>query len=126
MRLNVGDTISCRIRSSSIVGPYKNYDEIKSFMIVAVDDHGYYLYVPHYYCLSGCVVANEYRCKNLNIDKKYLHEDIIYIKENMVAAVECKQDGLQCKICGEFFPYSVANQGDGSLICYSCRLNPYH
>lgn len=125
-KLNVGDTISCRLRSANIVGPYRSYDEIKTFVIVAVDEQGYYLYVPHYIYINDCVVADFYRCKALGIDSKYINENIVYILENMIASVERKQDGLQCKICREFFPYSVANQADGSLVCYSCRQNPYH
>ena len=125
-KLKPGDTISCRVKSALIVSPYRSYDEIKTFTIIASDDHGYYLYVPHYYCLKGCVVADQYRCKKLGIDKKYIGEDIIHIQENMIASVDRKQDGIVCKICREFFPYAAANQEDGTLICFSCRQNPYH
>jgi len=30
--------------------------------------------------------------------------------------------GHNCKDCGEFYPYAIANQLDGTLICYSCRI----
>jgi hypothetical protein len=30
-------------------------------------------------------------------------------------------DGLSCKNCGNFYPFSEPNQEDGTLICYSCR-----
>jgi formylmethanofuran dehydrogenase subunit E len=30
-------------------------------------------------------------------------------------------NGMNCKDCGEHYPYAEANQSDGSLICYSCR-----
>jgi len=72
------------------------------------------------------LMVNQTRCKALNIDPKFLDEEMVYIKENIVASVVTRQDGLQCKICKEFFPYSVANQEDGCLVCYSCRQNPYH
>lgn len=32
-----------------------------------------------------------------------------------------KEDGCACKKCKNFFPMAVANQEDGTLICYSCR-----
>jgi hypothetical protein len=34
-------------------------------------------------------------------------------------------DGTFCCKCGIFYQYAEPNQDDGSLICYSCRDNPY-
>jgi hypothetical protein len=34
-------------------------------------------------------------------------------------------DGMLCKKCSVFFEFAEPNQEDGSLICYSCRNNPY-
>src|SRR5258706_13528155 len=124
-KLKPGDRVDCRVKASTIVSPYKSYDEIKTFEIVAIDNHGYYLYVPHYYALKGTSIANKHQCKALGIDKKFLDEHIVYIQENMVAHVHDKMDGLSCKICREFFQYAASNQSDGTLICYSCRQNPY-
>lgn len=124
-RLKPGDRVDCRVKSATIVSPYKNYDEIKTFEIVAADGHGYYLYVPHYYFLKGSVVADEYRSKSLGIDKRFLNENIIFIQENMIATVQEKLDGMACKICHEFYSYAEPNQKDGTLICFSCRGNPY-
>lgn len=125
-KLKVGDTISCRVKSAVIVGPYRHYDEIKSFVIVATDEHGYYLFVPHYYYLKNCIVADKYKCKTLGIEKRYLDENIILIQENLVASIDSKKDGMSCKICKEFYPYATANQEDKTLICFSCKQNPYH
>jgi len=124
-KLKPGDRVDCRVKASTIVSPYKSYDEIKTFEIVAKDGHGYYLYVPHYYHLKDTKVADKHRCKELGIDKKFQDENIVYIQENLVAFVHDRLDGLACKICKEFYQYSSANQEDGSLICYSCRQNPY-
>lgn len=30
-------------------------------------------------------------------------------------------DGFPCKKCQNFFPQAVANQNDGTMICWSCR-----
>jgi hypothetical protein len=32
------------------------------------------------------------------------------------------KDGCKCKKCKEFFPYAEANQPDGTLVCYGCRV----
>jgi len=33
------------------------------------------------------------------------------------------KDGCDCKKCKQYYPYSVPNQPDGSMVCYACR-NP--
>lgn len=124
-RLKPGDRIDCRVKSATIVSPYYNYDEVKTFEIVAADSNGYYLYVPHYYHLKGTVKADAYRCKSLGIDKKFLDENIVFINESLIANVQQRLDGLFCKSCREFYQFAEPNQSDGSLICFSCRSNPY-
>jgi hypothetical protein len=34
-------------------------------------------------------------------------------------------DGMFCRKCQSFYQFAEANQKDGSLICYTCRKNPY-
>lgn len=34
-------------------------------------------------------------------------------------------DGMFCRKCQAFYQYAEANQPDGTLLCYSCRSNPY-
>lgn len=34
-------------------------------------------------------------------------------------------DGLVCQKCKTFYNFAEPNQPDGSLICYSCRQDPY-
>jgi len=34
-------------------------------------------------------------------------------------------DGMFCISCGNFYKYAEANQEDGSMVCYTCRINPY-
>ena len=124
-KLKTGDCVSCRVKSAVIVGPYRSYDDIKSFVIVSVDDYGYYLFVPHYYTLKNSIVCDRCKIRNLDIDPKYLDENIVYIQENLVAAIESINMGISCKICKEHFPYAESNQDDGSMLCFSCRANPY-
>jgi hypothetical protein len=33
--------------------------------------------------------------------------------------------GMFCRKCKTFYKYAEGNQPDGSLLCYSCRSNPY-
>jgi hypothetical protein len=113
------------VEASAIVSPYGSYDDTCSFVIIAKDKEGYYLYVPHYYNLKNSVVADQYKCKALGIDKKFLNENMVYVSEKMVASVVKRDEGTNCKVCKEFTRFAEANQPDGSFICYSCRCNPY-
>jgi len=125
MRLKAGDTISCMVKASAIVSPYGSYDETCSFVIVAKDSEGYYLFVPCYQNLKNSVVADRYFCKKMLIDKRYLNENVVYISEKMIASIIKRDEGLNCANCREFVKWAEPNQEDGTFVCYGCRLNPY-
>lgn len=124
-KLKPGDRIDCRVKSAAIVSPYHEYDEVMTFEIVASDNYGYYLYVPHYIYIKGCNKADKMQCRHLSIDKKFLDENIVYINATSIARVVYVMDGMSCRHCKEFYPMAEANQEDGTLLCYSCRQDPY-
>lgn len=124
-KLKPGDCIDVRVKDATIVGPYDNYDEVKTFQIIAKDKYGYYLYIPSYYLIKNTYRADIYQCQQLKINSRFLNEEFIYIKEKMVLKVHSILDGMTCSNCHEFFNMAEPNQDDGTLICYSCRLNPY-
>ncbi len=125
-KLKPGDRVDCRVKTSTIVSPYRDYDEIKTFEIVASDAHGYYLFVPVYMNINGSVTADDRQCRLLNIDKRFLNEQMVYVQENLIANVNCIMDGMTCCKCGEFYAMSEANQPNGTMICWACRKNPYY
>ncbi len=56
--------------------------------------------------------------------------DLFSLVERMDLFVEkCKKkpspDGMNCCKCKNFFQFAEPNQDDGSLICFSCKANPY-
>ena len=123
-KLKPGDRISCKIRSGHVVNAYESdWEEKRTFEIVAADNRGYYIYVPHYVYLKGGLKINEYNSKNYGIDKKFIGEVILYISENSVVDVETKADGLNCVNCKEFYP--MAECEDFVFICWLCRNYPY-
>lgn len=125
IKLRAGDRIDCRVKLATIVSPSMDYDEIKTFEIVAEDECGYYLYVPSYYYLKNTTKADKMCCRRLGIDARFTDENIIFIQGNLIARVSYILDGLSCCKCKEFFRMAEANQDDGTLICYTCRFNPY-
>lgn len=124
-KLKPGDKIDVRIKAATIVSPYKEYDEVRTFEIVSIDAHGYYVFVPAYVNISKSMIADVYQCKHLGIDKRFLDEQIIYIQENQIYRVSAVLDGMSCTVCQEFYPMAEPNQENGSLICYACRRNLY-
>jgi len=49
--------------------------------------------------------------------------DTITLKEHEVSTViKSNSDGMNCSFCKEHYPYAEANQPDGTLKCYSCRI----
>lgn len=123
--LKPGDRVDCCIRFSSIVSPYRQHDEVRTFEIVATDEFGYYLFVPGYIYIKGSVKADSFQCKVLGINPRFLNEQIIYIQDNLINNVHSVMDGATCSRCKEFYTMAEANQDDGTMICWSCRKDPY-
>jgi len=123
-QLKPGDRVNCRVKQNTIVNPYKECDSITTFEIVSTDKYGYYLYVPPYIMLKGTVKADRYQCKRLEINKKFLDCDIIFIQSSMICKVHSILDGMNCPKCHEFYEMASPNQDDGTFICWSCRNYP--
>ena len=75
--------------------------------------------------MSTYQIADKYRCNTLNIDYKFLDEQIIYVSQNQIYKVSKIMDGMKCCNCQEFFDMAEPNQDDGTLICYACRVKPW-
>lgn len=123
-QLKPGDRIDCRVKEATIVSPYKEYDELITFEIVAVDKYGYYLFVPTYRSIHKSFKADKYQCKSLGIDKRFLDENVVYIRQNLVARISFILDGMRCTECNEFFPMAEPNQEDDTMVCWACRNYP--
>ena len=61
-------------------------------------------------------------------DNDYVPNQALYtygkaVRRTLPVAIQIMNglDGFPCKRCTNFFPYALANQDDGTLICWSCR-----
>ena len=124
-RLKPGDHINCCIKDCIVVSPYQEYDDVLTFEIVSKDNFGYYVYVPHYIMLKGTFQFNENQCKKLNIDRRFYNQTFTHIQDKFIQQVKSVLDGMCCIKCGEFFIMAAPNQDNGTLICYSCKVNLY-
>jgi hypothetical protein len=121
-----GDRVICRVRHHRIVSTSAlQYEEEKVFEIVGVDSNGYFLYVPDYYHLRDTVLITKITCVSLNILERFVDSQMIYILSSYVVGMHSELNGCLCKQCGEFYFFAQPNRGDGTLVCWSCRADPY-
>jgi hypothetical protein len=64
------------------------------------------------------------------IQEKKANIDLLSLADRIELFLENKRkrkypDGMICQKCKLFYEFADSNQKDGSLICYSCRSNPY-
>jgi hypothetical protein len=58
--------------------------------------------------------------KQINLNKKYLEDNILYVSEGNVYKIKSQLDGCTCSRCKVFYYQAVSNQEDESFICWSC------
>jgi hypothetical protein len=124
-KLKAGDRVSCKLKESKIVSPYATYDDIRTFEIISVDEKGYFLFIPSYIFIKESFKIDNYSYKRIGVPPKYIGDDSIHIDDGGVYQVAFIMEGQCCKRCSEFFDYAEVNQPDGSMMCWSCRKDPY-
>jgi len=126
VKLKPGDRVSCRLKEGMIVNPYRSdFDDIKTFDIIASDSAGYYLFVPPYTYIKGSEEVDSFLLKKVKFDKKYLGDEVVYISESLVYKIVSQMDGCQCSRCKEFSYKAAPNQKDGTFLCWRCRDDPF-
>lgn len=64
------------------------------------------------------------------VQNNHAHLDLSVLVDRIEVFLDNKRkrkfpDGMVCKKCQGFFEFAEPNQSDGSLLCYTCRTNPY-
>jgi hypothetical protein len=133
-KLKSGDRVDCCVKWNSIVNPHSaDYEEVITFEIIAApieyseysEYFGYFLFIPCYKIIKDSITVSSLLAKQKGINKKFIGEQTIYIQEGLISKISSILDGLFCICCGDFFDMAEPNQEDGSLICFSCRSNPF-
>lgn len=128
----VGDHVVCKTRDGVLVARHERSDAKLTLTVIGrqlIDDGvwEYVAYVPEYESgtVSSCFRIRPQFAENFGIQKKYVGELGLTFRRNNVMRLSYRADGLSCSKCEEFFRMAVGNQEDGTLICYSCKQNPY-
>lgn len=137
VNIKPGDRVDCCVKCNNIVSPYtEDYEEIITFEIIGLsteysyysdysEHRGYYLFVPCYRIIKDSVTVSSFLAKQKGINKKFIGEETVYIQDSLISKISSVLDGCFCARCYEFYDMAEPNQPDGSLLCWSCRQNPY-
>jgi hypothetical protein len=124
-RADNGDTLIVAVdRFGNVVDREDRYSTYR-LDIISKTNVGWVVYVPSYIAVPHAKKLNEALARKFEIDKKYLGGRMIVVGIDSVHDVIIRTDGTTCIACKKFYPYAEPNQDDKTLICYSCRDNPY-
>lgn len=129
----INDIVVCKVRDNNvIVRMEKNYDTKISFKIIGIkiskfEVAEYALYVPEYVLVQVNTrdrvtrkIASEY-----SVDPKFMDDYILRIRSSQIVTHEFVANGMFCVNCDDYFDKAGPNQEDGTMVCYSCRQNPW-
>jgi len=130
MAIYPDDIVYCRVRGNTIVPLSKKWDGEIPFKVIGVSPDGFYiLHVPKYYNIRHSWKIEPSHMDDCNIGIQYQGKKAVAVPIEKVCKIIRKtpveQDGMICSGCKKFYYMAEANQSDGTLICYSCRTNPY-
>lgn len=131
MRFRIHDKVFCKIRGNTIVSAASgNYEAQLNFEIIGIEEKTskYLILIPVYYNIKGSWTAKEEHIEKFNASPNYLDCKTLALSEDRIYRAQIKStgsDGMFCCHCHEFFSMAEPNQDDGTLKCYSCRVNPW-
>ena len=129
--LTYGDIATCKILGNTIVQIISKSDVELPFEVIGysfIDDF-YILHIPKYYNIRNSWIIEREHLDELFIGRNFIGDKAVAIKQDKIIRSIKKnsnQDGMSCIKCKKFCHMAGANQSDGTLICWSCRDNPYH
>lgn len=127
-----GDHVVCKLRSGSLAARHEKSDDRITLTIagrIMLDENTweYVAYVPQYEAglIKSVFKIRPELAKRYGMHPKYVGESGVTLRKNNIIRISHRSDGMQCCKCDEFYDKAEPNQEDGTLICYSCRQNPY-
>jgi len=130
MTIYPDDVVYCRVRGNTIVSLAKKHDGEIPFKVIGISPDSFYiLLVPKYYNIRHSWKIDQSHMNDCNIDAKYKSKKAVAVPMGKISKIirntPIQQDGMICRGCKKFHYMAEANQNDGTLLCYSCRSNPY-
>lgn len=127
-----GDHVVCKIKDGSIIARHERCEDRITLTIagrIMLDENTweYVAYVPEY---EAAGMKSTFRirpelARRYGAHPKFIGELGISLRKNNIIKISHRADGMNCINCDEFYDKAEPNQEDGTLVCYSCRQNPY-
>lgn len=137
MRYHVGDRLLCRVNQDGTVifdvdwsNPKYSQFKAQLYEVIGILRDFYIILVPENITNSSIINSEavvkwtKIHSKNVQIDPKHFGSHVFLIQEKSIGGrevIDPYATALMCRICLDYFPWAVANQADGSLICWVCR-----
>lgn len=126
-----GDSVVCKIGYGKIVElDSKDFEFTQPLYIICFSDSGYIVLVPQDVHLRDSFTLTDRHCTLLHIGKKFAGGEAYYINDDHIVSVRTRMTGLCCMKCYEPYEYAEVNRidenGNGALLCWSCRTYKYH
>lgn len=126
MDFKIADEVIVKIRNSHIVDRYAtNFDKLQTLEIVALFESGYFVYIPQDEFVKDSVKIELYNHKRFNVPTRYIDSYVCFINDDRIVRLYHRRIGMKCRHCNEFYQYAESNQANGTLLCWSCKQNPY-
>jgi hypothetical protein len=121
----VGDTLMIMVDNYGNVTDKDGVRKTFRLDVIAKTAQGYVVYVPKHILIPHARKLTKTMKKKFGADERYIGCYIVAVGFDSISNIIVRTDGTHCAHCSKFYQYAVANQSDGTLICYSCRENPY-
>ena len=127
MAYSIGDRILARRKGKQIISKNDDdFDELIRVTIIGKSDDHYLGHLAGPYDIKTAWLAGEDDLAIYGFDEKYLMHVVIFLNEDKIDGFQTdSDDGMNCSCCDEFNIYAGPNQPDGTMICWSCRQNPF-
>jgi len=122
---NVGDTLIIMVDGFGNVTDKTDVHKSFRLDVIAKTERGYIVYVPKHMHIPHAKKLSKSMKKRFGINEHYIDCHIVVVGLDSISDIIVRTDGTHCDRCSKFCPYAEANEPDGTLICYSCRENPY-
>lgn len=126
---HIGDFVLCRTSDDDKIVFDVDFNDqrygnliVKALEVIGVLDDKYYIVLTP--DQLGDFVIDENFIRKYKVDKKFLRKAAAFVREPAVGGrkyIDPYSNTLACNICKEYVPYAIANQDDGTLICWVCR-----
>ena len=124
-RADIGDTLVVAVDKFGNVVDREDMHKTYRLDIISKTNVSWITYVPNYITVPHAEKLTEALARKFAVNKKYLGGRMVAIGIDSIIDVIIHTDGTICISCKKFYPYAEPNQEDKTLICYSCRDNPY-